>query len=49
MSSEARAQNYSLLTLENKKPTECLLGACSGQHSVGYRFSLLTLCFQEHL
>ena len=45
MSSEARVQNYSLLTLENKKPTECLLGACSGQHSVGYRFSLLTLLF----
>jgi hypothetical protein len=35
----------SWLTLENKKPTERLLGACSGQHSVGYRFSLLTLLF----
>ena len=31
--------------LKSKKPTECLLGACSGQHSVGYRFSLLTLLF----
>jgi len=28
-----------------KKPTGCLLGACSGQHPVGYRFSLLTLLF----
>jgi hypothetical protein len=31
--------------LENKKPTGCLLGACSGQHPMGYRFSLLTLLF----
>jgi hypothetical protein len=30
---------------ENKKPTDCLLGACSGRQSVGYRFSLLTLLF----
>jgi hypothetical protein len=29
----------------NKKPTGCLLGACSGQHPMGYRFSLLTLLF----
>jgi len=28
-----------------KKPTGCLLGACSGQHPMGYRFSLLTLLF----
>ena len=27
------------------KPTGCLLGACSGQHPMGYRFSLLTLLF----
>ncbi len=26
-------------------PTGCLLGACSGQQPVGYRFSLLTLLF----
>jgi len=26
-------------------PTDCLLGACSGRQSVGYRFSLLTLLF----
>ena len=32
-------------SLQKQKPTECLLGACSGQHSVGYRFSLLTLLF----
>jgi len=30
---------------QNKKPTGCLLGACSGQHPMGYRFSLLTLLF----
>jgi hypothetical protein len=30
---------------ENKKPIGCLLGACSGQHPMGYRFSLLTLLF----
>ena len=30
---------------EKKKPTGCLLGACSGQHPMGYRFSLLTLLF----
>lgn len=29
----------------SKKPTGHLLGACSGQHPVGYRFSLLTLLF----
>jgi hypothetical protein len=29
----------------NKKPTDYLLGACSGRQSVGYRFSLLTLLF----
>ena len=29
----------------NKKPIGCLLGACSGQHPMGYRFSLLTLLF----
>jgi hypothetical protein len=29
----------------NKTPTGCLLGACSGQHPMGYRFSLLTLLF----
>jgi hypothetical protein len=29
----------------NKKPTNCLLGACSGRQLVGYRFSLLTLLF----
>ena len=28
-----------------KKPTGCLLGACSGRQPVGYRFSLLTLLF----
>jgi hypothetical protein len=28
-----------------KKPTGRLLGACSGQHPMGYRFSLLTLLF----
>jgi len=28
-----------------EKPTGCLLGACSGQHPMGYRFSLLTLLF----
>ncbi len=33
------------LALPNKKPTGCLLGACSGQHPMGYRFSLLTLLF----
>jgi len=27
----------------NKKPTDCLLGACSGRQPMGYRFSLLTL------
>ena len=32
-------------TPTNKKPTGCLLGACSGQHPMGYRFSLLTLLF----
>jgi hypothetical protein len=31
--------------LQNKKPTGRLLGACSGQHPMGYRFSLLTLLF----
>jgi hypothetical protein len=41
---------YSLLvakssSLQKKKPTGCLLGACSGQHPMGYRFSLLTLLF----
>jgi hypothetical protein len=30
---------------QNKKPTDYLLGACSGRQSVGYRFSLLTLLF----
>ena len=30
---------------ELKKPTGGMLGACSGQHPVGYRFSLLTLLF----
>lgn len=30
---------------QNKKPTGRLLGACSGQHPMGYRFSLLTLLF----
>ena len=30
---------------ELKKPTGCLLGACSGRQPVGYRFSLLTLLF----
>jgi hypothetical protein len=29
----------------NKKPIGRLLGACSGQHPMGYRFSLLTLLF----
>jgi hypothetical protein len=28
-----------------KKPIRCLLGACSGQRLMGYRFSLLTLLF----
>ncbi len=28
-----------------KKPIRCMLGACSGQHPMGYRFSLLTLLF----
>jgi len=28
-----------------QKPTDYLLGACSGRQSVGYRFSLLTLLF----
>jgi hypothetical protein len=28
-----------------EKPIGCLLGACSGQHPMGYRFSLLTLLF----
>jgi hypothetical protein len=28
-----------------QKPIGCLLGACSGQHPMGYRFSLLTLLF----
>jgi hypothetical protein len=31
--------------LPKEKPTGCLLGACSGQHPMGYRFSLLTLLF----
>ena len=30
---------------QTKIPTGCLLGACSGQHPMGYRFSLLTLLF----
>jgi hypothetical protein len=30
---------------QKQKPTDCLLGACSGRQSVGYRFSLLTLLF----
>jgi len=30
---------------EKKKPIGYLLGACSGQHPMGYRFSLLTLLF----
>jgi len=30
---------------KKKKPTGRLLGACSGRHPVGYRFSLLTLLF----
>ena len=33
------------LKATKKKPTGCLLGACSGQHPMGYRFSLLTLLF----
>jgi hypothetical protein len=33
------------LLIADKKPTGCLLGACSGQRPVGYRFSLLTLLF----
>jgi hypothetical protein len=44
MSSESRAIEQNLRR-ESEKPTERLLGACSGQHSVGYRFSLLTLLF----
>jgi hypothetical protein len=32
-------------TPEKKKPIGYLLGACSGQHPMGYRFSLLTLLF----
>jgi len=35
--------------MPNKKPIGCLLGACSGRQPMGYRFSLLTLCFQEYL
>ena len=31
--------------MANKKPTGCLLGACSGRQPMGYRFSLLTLLF----
>ena len=31
--------------VDDKKPTGRLLGACSGQHPMGYRFSLLTLLF----
>jgi len=38
------AHDWGLATA-NKKPTGCLLGACSGQHPMGYRFSLLTLLF----
>jgi len=30
---------------QTAKPTDRLLGACSGRQSVGYRFSLLTLLF----
>ena len=43
----AENQRSSLTTRRsrNKKPTGCLLGACSGQHPMGYRFSLLTLLF----
>jgi hypothetical protein len=33
------------LRAAKEKPTGCLLGACSGQHPMGYRFSLLTLLF----
>ncbi len=42
------ARSYELkqeLKATKKKPTGCLLGACSGQHPMGYRFSLLTLLF----
>jgi hypothetical protein len=35
----------SLERAQKEKPTGCLLGACSGQHPMGYRFSLLTLLF----
>jgi len=42
----AKVLSFSLLShakSHKQKPTGCLLGACSGQHPMGYRFSLLTL------
>jgi 3-deoxy-D-manno-octulosonate 8-phosphate phosphatase (KDO 8-P phosphatase) len=39
------SRNWAKLAIPNKKPIGCLLGACSGQHPMGYRFSLLTLLF----
>jgi hypothetical protein len=37
--------NSQELAAKTKKPIRCMLGACSGQHPMGYRFSLLTLLF----
>jgi hypothetical protein len=36
---------FLLEVFAKQKPIGCLLGACSGQHPMGYRFSLLTLLF----